>query len=313
MAKKKTKPSKKSKKEAVNTLNLIKTDISAPVPEAKIVEVVVDTCWMVNFEEEITTPNPIDNYYQMLNKDHMRIWTTSFKERFYKLSICFKPIKSNEEEPKNPQSELDDPMTEVGITIRFRVSEPQPHIYENGDIAKVTKKDFDEVRKKFEAGVNIFNNRFNLIIKDPLCGEKKLPIRFLSNWVKSQAHFGIYVLNRGERASNVYEGIKIPVDSPITEYAHELGHGFGLADEYMEYSRFYVKYIKPDGKLDEELNLVDLKKGTVDPQKTLYSCRECMLLKPRHGWPIAIEVQKLLRRNIRREKGQEITCDIEMV
>lgn len=174
MAKKKTKPSKKSKKEAVNTLNLIKTDISAPVPEAKIVEVVVDTCWMVNFEEEITVPEPIGVYYEMLTFNGTSI-PAKFGERHYKMSICFNPVKPNGQEPLNSQSELNDSMTEMGVTLRFRVTEPQPYI-NNGIVAKVSKSDFDDAKKYFENGVDIFNNRFMLIIKDPLCGEKKRPL-----------------------------------------------------------------------------------------------------------------------------------------
>jgi hypothetical protein len=205
-------------------------------------------------------------------------------------------------------------MTEIGVTIRFRVTEAEPYIDEEGLVANVTQKDLQDAKKIFENGVDIFNKKFNLIVKDPLCGEKKLPINFVTNWVKSKSHTKLYLKKAGPgRAVNKKEGIIIPARSPSTLFAHEIGHQFGLADEYMEGVRKYVRYIKPDGTKDEEIEVFNNGLPEKDPRATLYSCMTSKVLKPRHAWPIAIEVQKLLGRNIHRKKGQEIACYIEMI
>ncbi|HCA59614.1 MAG TPA: hypothetical protein DEP46_16725, partial [Blastocatellia bacterium] len=75
---------------------------------------------------------------------------------------------------------------------------------------------------------------------------------------------------------------------------------------YVSGSTETVKYIKPDGSLDEAISAPYNGKSKTAPDATIMAAYDNTVTKTRHAWNVAIEVQELLRSKL----GRQITCGV---
>jgi len=189
---------------------------------------------------------------------------------------------------------------------------------ENPEEVKYTK---DGEKKLEQAVYQYWNNRFKLVIDDQLtnCPKCELDIIFqiifLQDGDYEHTDFLLEVQHSSEHPNPNVERAQVDRSQMITyeksdiwTYVHEFGHIFGLPDEYsVTDSKEVVKYIDPSGK--EHPMEVKPIRDISDPQATVMSTSDDMVFKERHGWPLAIEAQKLLRAN----RYKNANCNIRLV
>jgi type VI secretion system secreted protein VgrG len=167
-----------------------------------------------------------------------------------------------------------------------------------------------------------WNNLFKVKISDPICGVKNMDLEFRAIWLPTTPSMSSTDVLRSAQEGEYHRKL-IVYESMVTESvsnfimelalssnsyiaAHEFAHCLGIPDEYqVEENYGTLKYIKPDGKYD---NTIDLKvrKEKSSPLATIMSTAYINRRLPRHAWNIAIEVQELLSKKL----GRKIKCDI---
>ncbi|SEN06378.1 type VI secretion system secreted protein VgrG [Duganella sp. CF517] len=165
------------------------------------------------------------------------------------------------------------------------------------------------VKQNAERGITShWNNKFKIEIKDPQCGTKVLPIVYKPVYVESGEHYVLKVHKKSDREQVFENVVDVSLGTTDWTHAHEFGHCCGLPDEYSYTDGVdeTVKYYKPDGTLSEAISAPFDGKDPKAADATIMAAYGCTIVKPRHAWNIAIEVQELLRAKI----GRKITCDI---
>ena len=216
----------------------------------------------------------------------------------------------------------------VLVTLKF-AARPAPGIaVSSGEIQKAKDTLVDRV--------NALWNQHRLAIKvlpfdatgrRPLGEERLLRVGFQILWTPTGADYVMYVYptpndlpiipGRTDRPPFVRAGVganpiemHIAATTPDWTYSHEFGHCIGLPDEY---SHPGVMYFRPEGvqgvflqrpgafiPADKQGNI---RGGVRDTDlRTTMSTNPNNDLLPRHLWPTALEVRKLLNRSGRSQK-----------
>ena len=175
--------------------------------------------------------------------------------------------------------------------------------------AGVTAAQKKRTIKKFKARVSGWGGRFRMKIKDPVCGEKTLPILFKLRWSPDDTAdaetYRVNLFRTYPRAGVAGWDVNIGYQSDVTPngawvLAHEYGHTLCLPDEY-----FYagvaaatVVYKRADGTTES----IALEPRADNIMKT-HANRN---YKKRFFHFAAIEAQELLRT----KSGRNVTCEI---
>lgn len=163
--------------------------------------------------------------------------------------------------------------------------------------------------RRFKARVAGWGGRVWMTITDPVCGERRLPVRFRLLWspddTADRAPYRVNLYDTFPRAGVTGWNVDIGYHSDVVPdagwtLAHEYGHTLCLADEY-----FYagvtsatVVYKKADGSSESV---------TLEPRKNnIMKTHGNMRFGKRFFFFAAIEAQELLRR----ESGRNVTCAI---
>jgi type VI secretion system secreted protein VgrG len=183
-------------------------------------------------------------------------------------------------------------------------------IFKWGTVASdITNAEKADTIAQFKARVAGWGNRFSMKIRDPICGERTLPIRFRLLWspadTTDSAPYSVNLIRNHPRAGVTGWDIDIGYDSDVTPdsawvLAHEYGHTLCLADEYF-YSGVTsatVTYKKADGT-SEDITL-EPSSGNI-----MFRHANTTYLK-RFFYFSAIEAQELLRA----QSGRNVTCEI---
>lgn len=216
----------------------------------------------------------------------------------------------------------------VLVTLSFRAL-PAPGI-------TVTAGQVQQAKDTLVDQVNaLWNQRrlqMNVIAYDaagrqPTGASRRLDVQFRIRWVLSGGDYAMYVYpttndlpsvpGRTDKPAFVRAGagsgrieMHIAVDEAAWVYSHEFAHCIGLPDEY---SHAGVQYIRPNGATGQLMQRPDAaisanRQGNVnaggrDPDlRTAMSTHSTTNLLPRHLWPTALEVRKLLNRHGRQNR-----------
>lgn len=216
----------------------------------------------------------------------------------------------------------------VLVTLSF-IALPAPGISATaGQVQQAKNTLVDQVNAMW----NQHRLRMNLFAYDaagrhPTGARRALDVQFRVRWVLAGGDYVMYVYpttndrpsvpGRTDKPAFVRAGsgsgrieMHIAVDDSAWVYSHEFGHCIGIPDEY---SHAGVQYIRPNGAVGQILQRPDAaipanRQGNVhggvrDPDlRTGMSTFANTNLMPRHLWPTAIEVRKLLNRHSTRNK-----------
>lgn len=175
----------------------------------------------------------------------------------------------------------------------------------------ITEDEVAHVKKQMTEAISMYwNDRFNLEVYDPQCGTRLLPIRYEIRWVDGGGDYKLFIHREFEREQVAFPNIDVSVNTTPWTYAHEFAHCIGVPDEYSynEPDEETVRYFKPDGTLDSEVLVAKPDSRELsDPDATMMNAEDCGILKPRHAWNIAREVEELLSNEI----GRRIECSIK--
>jgi hypothetical protein len=202
------------------------------------------------------------------------------------------------------------PLTGNTITVELRFK-PEAHggVLSFLGVGSVSDADVNSAKSKLESGVATnWNGKFTLVVDDPLCGKKSFAVVFKIAWVTSGQDYTIVIHDTYDRegVTGVVMDVSKSTDNWI--YAHEVGHCFGLPDEYAykKPAPETVKYIKPDGSLDAAVSAPYNGKDKNLADATIMAAKYNTTVLPRHGWSVAIEVQALLTEKL----GRAVKCSI---
>jgi len=196
--------------------------------------------------------------------------------------------------------------TQYDLTLNLRQKKMYVRVNFSMDTELFGKEEYvREAQTKFiQAIEQYWNNRFLLLIEDAStrCYNCKLDIIFQI----------IFIANNDDKHSDFMLAVKDPdpgfereevdrnimavyADSNLWTYAHEFGHAIGLPDEYSydEKKNDIVTYKAPNNqtyKMD-----VPFYQPADNPKATIMSSDKNSKFEARHGWPLAIEAQELLR------------------
>lgn len=228
-------------------------------------------CWQDNYEKEVSV-NITKRYADAFDSNGLS--HNYLIERRFKLNINI--IKDRK----------------VIVTVRFKTV--------GG--AGVSKKNIKNAKAKMLKGVSKYwNNKFKLKLKDAICGDIELPVRFKILWVKSNEHYLMNIHKKFPREG--VTGFEMNVSGSTRDwiYAHEFGHCFGLPDEYAydPAGGETVAYYKPDGTMDNKINVPYDGGITSDPSSTIMSAVDNTIVLERHCWPIAIEANDIMKNSKR--------------
>ena len=267
--------------------------------QRKEVKVKLPQCWMEDYEKEIKTKTP-GHYCQS--------YDAAGAPHNYNISVQYKiyvPVKSNTEIVAELRLHAQTVLDAVGEALEES---------DKGTPAAATRAKQREavvayVKRLAEAGLNShWNNKFKMEITDPQCGKRTLPIVYKIKWVDSGEHYKLNIHKRYDREGVTGPIIDVSTATDEWTYAHEFGHCYGLPDEYsyVKDSTETVKYYKPDGTMSEAIVAPFDGKDPDEPDATIMAANPSTVVKPRHAWNIAIEVQALLCAKL----GRKIKCDI---
>jgi len=173
----------------------------------------------------------------------------------------------------------------------------------------VTADDVTAAKAKLESGVNTYwNSQFKLQVTDPQCGTKAFTIQYKVVWVSSGQHYKFDIHDTWPREGVTGDRMDVSKTTSDWVYAHEFGHAVGLPDEYayVPGAAETVKYIKPDGSLDDPVSCPYNGKSSTDASATIMAAYGNTSKLLRHGWTVAIEVAALLSA----KTGRNIQCVI---
>ncbi len=192
---------------------------------------------------------------------------------------------------------------EIKVEIRFHFVNVSASLEQLPECEELTR-----------AGANRWNNQLKIRVEDPECGTKDLKVVFMVVNSASSPHYTIKLHNpipptqtdKGDtvlgRAYVVGDVMHVGIDTKEWTFFHEYGHCFGLPDEYGYSDDFteQVVYLRPDGTQDPAI-------GVDRPaQRTSMSTHGIYTVRARHGYGIAIELQKLLREKL----GRTVRCTV---
>lgn len=216
----------------------------------------------------------------------------------------------------------------VLVTLSF-VALPAPGISATaGQVQQAKDTLVDQVNalwNQHRLGMNVI--AYDAAGRRPVGAQRALDVQFRVRWVTSGGDYVMYVYpttndrpavpGRTDRPAFVRAGtgsgrieMHIAVDDPAWVYSHEFGHCIGVPDEY---GHAGVQYIRSNGALGQILQRPDavipanrqgnIHAGVRDPDlRTGMSTFANINLMPRHLWPTAMEVRKLLNRYSTRNK-----------
>lgn len=265
----------------------------------KEVKVKLPACWIEDYEKEIAGPS-YGRYSQPLQADGT--------PHSYSDTIWFKlyvPVKSNQPVVVEVRIKCITVLDAVGEALEEQDKGTPAAEKRAQQRAKVVEL----VKQNAERGItNQWNNKFKIEINDPQCGTKVLPVVYKPVWVESGEHYTMKVHKKFDREQVTGNVVDVSLGTTDWTHAHEFGHCCGLPDEYSYTDGVdeTVKYFKPDGTLGEAIFAPFDGKDANAADATIMGAYSCTIVKPRHAWNIAIEVQELLRAKI----GRKITCDI---
>jgi len=187
-----------------------------------------------------------------------------------------------------------------------------------------TKQYVQDAKNKLRQAIeSLWNNRFKLIIKasGTGCSNHELDIIFQivfmeDNLADDEKYDNSYdfmlVTEQGNDREMVDRNMmKTYSESNIWTYAHEFGHMIGLPDEYSTDEKYKkdesISYIDPSGKQESMRVFYDPNK--INPKANIMSTSDNTRFEERHGWPLAIEAQKLLRAN----RYKNASCTIRLL
>jgi hypothetical protein len=236
-------------------------------------------CWTDDYDKEIDRPS-YRNYFRKYQADGTEY--TSMPPKF--AGKIYVPLK-----------------TGGNITVEVRFKQQALH--------GVSADDVTAARTKLETGIqDNWNGQFTMEITDPACGNKSFPIEYKVVWVDSGQNYTIKIHKTYDREGVTGTVMDVSKATSDWTYAHEFGHCVGLPDEYsyVRGSTETVKYVKPDGTLDDPVSAPFDGKATDAADATIMAAVDNTTVLPRHGWDVAIEVQKLLTAKL----GRPIKCSI---
>jgi len=145
-------------------------------------------------------------------------------------------------------------------------------------------------------------------VNDTMCGKKSFKVRFKVVWVASGQHYTAKIHKTYAREGVTGDVMNVSKTTTDWTYAHEVGHCFGLPDEYSYTTDTEtVKYFKPDGTLDAAISAPPGGKAKNAAGATIMSAVDNTTRLERHCWFAAIETQELLTAKL----GRKITCSIK--
>ncbi len=258
-------------------------------------------CWIEDYEKEIKVSSVpgYNNTYDARGKAHDYFDLVQYK--------IYVPVKSN----TAVIAELRVKTVAVLDAVEQAADEQQKGTQAATDRARHRANAIKNAQQVATRGLEKFwNNQLKIEITDPECGTKVLPIVYRVVWVDSGQHYTMNLHKRYPREGVTDDVIDVSVNTDEWTYAHEFGHCYGLPDEYSytENEDETVRYVKPDGTLDEPIMTPCLERDETGLPRVIMWATDSPIVKPRHGWQIAIEVQRLLRDKI----GRKIKCDILM-
>lgn len=215
------------------------------------------------------------------------------------------------------------PVAVIKLTVRFAgvigLSEADQILYDaiapTDPKYAVTReraaKRIELVTKNFFSAVNsTWNNRFKVEIADPECGVRIIPIAYEAVRDETNPHYTIHAYGTYDREAVSENDVFLSLQTTKEVHVHEFAHCIGLPDEY-SYSktgeRELIQYVKPDGSNDTPR--VGRPTGDNSPETKILMSDGTPKFEERHGWPVAIELQKILSK----ETGRKITCRILVV
>jgi type VI secretion system secreted protein VgrG len=258
---------------------------TSPIDQTRRKEIRIraPACWVGDHEVEINTST--DVYRKVYDRTGTE-YSLNVNAK-YKIYI---PLKSQ---------------TDVIVEVRFRCKfEPAPLTTERQVAAEAKIR---AAQKVMADGITAYwNQKFKLRIVDPLCGERILAIRYTPVWVSSNEHYILQLQETHPREMVSGDYLEVGTTTDEWTYAHEFAHCVGVPDEY-SYSQDTetIRFIKPDGSLDEPKILMPDGQGRPEADRTIMS-DERGHARHYHAWNIAIEVRKILQARLSRP----ITCDI---
>lgn len=234
-------------------------------------------CWTDDYEKDISI-NSYGRYFKKFKPDDTEHNYTFNKK--YKILV---PVKTGDT---------------ITVQIRFK-----PEVQSG-----VSEDKADEAKKKLENGVKTYwSKKFTLEADDPECGKKTFNIDYKIVWVDSGQDYTIKIYDTWDREGLKGDVMSVSKTTSDWTYAHETAHCFGLPDEYSYTADTEkVKYIKPDGSLDEAISAPPDGKAADDASATIMSAVDNTTVLKRHAWHVAIETQELLTA----KTGRAIKCTI---
>ncbi|KAB8060132.1 type VI secretion system Vgr family protein [Janthinobacterium violaceinigrum] len=277
------------------------TSSTSPVDNKQRKEVLIKrpACWIADYEKEISVSSVprYNNTFGASGAPH-----NYFDNVRYKIYV---PVKSN-----------------TGIIAELRVKvitvlEPADQALEDrekGTPQAATRAKQRAAVIKYVKGIattgleSHWNNKFQMKISDPECGTRTLPIIYRVVYVESNEHYVMQIHKRYDRESVTGTIIDVSASTDGQTHAHEFGHCYGLPDEYsyVEGDDETVKYKKPDGTWDAPVPSLSDDEEPEPAAANIMNSAGSIVIRDRHAWQIAIEVQDLLRTKI----GRQIKCDI---